>query len=196
MVNDSSTGGIIQPTSSSSSPLEGQDLNRFLQPGIVALTTLPQDKVIQSYQGEVPNIPQAGDAWCAFWYQHLNHDNSPYIGQEPDINELQRHELLQVIIDFFDLGTNGLASKYATLLRDNLAIPQNKEWLVALNFNLVHVSAPLVIPVLFKQRWQYRERTNIYLKRNVVRQYPVLDLLKGQVTMKVGSVTITRVIAN
>jgi len=190
------TSKIIQPSIVSLEPLEGQDLNRFLQPPLVKLTGLLPTHVIPMYQDEPPNIPQAGDVWCGFWVQRLAHDTMPYIKHKSNTDSLQRHELLSWAIDFYDLGVNGLASKYVTLVRDNLTMPVNREWMLAANFNLRAVAAPIIIPVIFKQRWQYRERLTVYLSRNIMRDYPVPDLLKGQIKVNIGNLTITKTISN
>ena len=97
--------------------------------------------------------------------------------------------MFAVNCDFFDLGTNGLAAYYAALLRDNLAIPQNKEFLLPQNFNLMGVGEIRVIPLIFKTRWQYRERFVFYIKRNVVRNYAIQNIESVQFTFNVGDLT-------
>jgi len=196
---DSSTGGFLTPLATLAAPIEGQALNQFLQPAIVALTGLVPNFVIPGNQPEPPNIPTAGEAWCEFNYEKIDSDIFPFIGHKTDANgngfdQLQRHELWAIKCDFFDLGTNGLASYYATLLRDNLAIPQNREFLIPENFNLRGIGSIEVIPVVFKQRWQYRERFTFYLKRNSVRNYAVLDIETVQFTVYAGDLSITETV--
>jgi len=198
---DSSTGGFLTPLSTLPAPIEGQALNRFLQPAIVALTGLGATFVIPGNQPEPPNIPTAGEAWGTFFYEKIDADVFPFIKHATDTtgngyDQLQRHELWAVKCDFFDLGTNGLASYYATLLRDNLAIPQNREFLLPQGFNLRGVGAIEVVPVVFKQRWQYRERFTFYIKRNTVRNYAVLNLASGQFTFYAGGLWITQTVHN
>jgi hypothetical protein len=200
-MTNSSTGGFLTPLSTLPTPIEGQALNRFLQPAIVALTGLASNYVVPGNQSEPPNIPTAGDAWCTFFYEKIDADVFPFIGHATDSNgngydQLQRHELWAIKCDFFDLGTNGLASYYATLLRDNLAIPQNREFLLPQSFNLRGVGSIDIIPVIFKQRWQYRERFTFYLKRNSVRNYATLNLASGQFTFYVGNLSITETVGN
>lgn len=198
---DSSTGGFLTPLATLPNPIEGQALNRFLQPAIVALTGLDQTLVVPGNQSEPPNVPTAGDAWCSFYYEKIDGDLFPYIGHKSDnagngYDQLQRHETWAVKCDFFDLGTNGLASYYATLLRDNFTIPQNTEFLLPQNFNFKGVGGIEIIPVVFKQRWQYRERFTFYLKRNSVRNYAVLDVKSGSFTFHVGTVQITETVSD
>lgn len=195
MTNTSATGGFLSPLSTLPPLIEGQALNRFLQPALVALTGLPATLVIPGNQAEPPNPPTAGNAWCCFFYERLDSDIFPYIGHEIDsfgngYDQLQRHEQWSVKCDFYDLGTNGLASFYTALLRDNLAIPQNREFLFPQNFNLKSVGNIEIIPVVFKQRWQYRERLTWFLKRNMVRNYPVLNINSGQFSFYENGLTI------
>ena len=193
-MTDSSTGGFLLPLNTLPSPIEGQELNRFIQPAIGALTGLANTFVIPGNQSEPPNVPDAGDAWCTFYYERITADKFPYIAHLLDKNklgydQLQRHEMFAVNCDFFDLGTNGLAAYYAALLRDNLAIPQNKEFLLPQNFNLMGVGEIRVIPIIFKTRWQYRERFVFYIKRNVVRNYAIQNIESVQFTFNVGDLT-------
>jgi len=198
MVN-SSIGGFLLPLNTIPAPLEGQELNRFIQPALVSLTGLTNNFVIPGNQSEPPNVPDAGDAWMTFYYERITADKFPYIVHLLDSNDngydqLQRHEMFAVNCDFFDSGTNGLAAYYATLLRDNLAIPQNKEFLLPQNFNLMGVGGISVIPIIFKTRWQYRERFVFYIKRNVVRNYAIQNIESAQFTFKVGNLTFTEVV--
>lgn len=197
--NTSATGGFLIPLSTLPAPIEGQELNRFLQPAIVALTGLAPSLVIPGNQAEPPNVPTAGDAWCTFYYEKIDADMFPYIGHKLDpsgngYDQLQRHELWAIKCNFFDLGTNGLASYYATLLRDNFAIPQNREFLLPQNFNFRSSGGIEILPVIFKQRWQYRERFTFYLKRNSVRNYATLNINSGQFSFYVGKIKITETV--
>ena len=200
-MNTSATGGFLNPLDTLPVPIEGQELNRFLQPAIVALTGLAAQLVIPGNQAEPPNIPTAGDAWCTFFYERVEADALPFIGHATGADgvgydQLQRHEMLAVKCDFYDLGTNGLAARYAALFRDNLAIPQNREFLLPKSFNLKGVGAIEIIPVVFKQRWQYRERFTFYIKRNSVRDYATLNVASGQFTFYVDNVKVTETVTN
>jgi hypothetical protein len=200
-MNTSATGGFLNPLSTLPTPIEGQELNRFLQPALVALTGLAETLVIPGNQSEPPNAPAAGDAWCCFFYEKVDADLFPFIQHLLDsggngYDQLQRHELIAVKCDFFDLGTNGLAHYYATLLRDNLAIPQNRDFLLPQNFNLRGVGGIEIIPVVFKQRWQYRERFTFYLKRNIVRNYAVENTASAQFSVWVDKIEIPVTVKN
>jgi hypothetical protein len=157
-------------------PLEGQNLNRFFQNWFVGLTNLPTNLVLTEYQPEPPNIPQAGTAWCSFKYDRIDSNQFPFIKHEPGFDLLQNHEMFKIHVTFYDLGTNGQAAALAALVRDNIKIPWNVYYLQNSGFNLRGSEGPFVIPVIFKQRWQYKELLHIYVMRNCARKYDIPDI--------------------
>jgi hypothetical protein len=156
-------------------PLEGQSLNRFFQNWFVGLTNLPINLVLAEYQSEPPNIPSAGTAWCSFKYERIDSNQFPFIKHEPEVDILQNHEMFKLHVTFYDLGTSGQASALAALVRDNLKIPYNVYYLQNNGFNLRGSEGPIIIPVIFKQRWMYKELLYVYIMRNCARQYGTYD---------------------
>jgi hypothetical protein len=167
---------IIQPDATTYSPYEGQDLNRFFQNWFVGLTNLSTNSVLTEYQSEPPIIPQAGVAWCSFKYERIDSNEFPFIKHESSFDLIQNHEMFKIHLTFYDLGTNGQASYLAALVRDNIKIPWNVYYLQNNGFNLRGTEGPIVIPVIFKQRWMYKELLYIYVMRNCTRQYNVYDV--------------------
>ena len=187
MTNDSSTGGYILPTANPA-PLEGQALLRFFQQIIAGITGLDGTMVRPYWQGESPNIPDAGDAWAAFRINKRPSDTFPFVGRLPygtdtGVDHLQRHELLEFFVEFYDLGstgvnnTGGLADNYAALLRDGLAIPQNREPLFLNGMGLIKVGDLVTAPSIFKLRWQYRVDFEFTVGRQIDRSYQVLTIV-------------------
>jgi hypothetical protein len=172
---DSSTGGYLQPTDISG-PLEGQDLNRFLQSWIVGLSSLTGDLVRPQFQSEPPNVPDFGTAWIAFRYTIRPSDTFPWIGHGVGFSQLQRHESIHLLLSAYDDGTNGKADATIALFRDNSAIPQNLEMLLLNNMGLVSCGEPIAIPSLLKQRWLYRVDLPVVIRREIIRTYPILDV--------------------
>lgn len=189
-MTDSSAPGYLSPAASPA-PLQGDGLNTLLQPVIVGITGLPGPMVRPAFQEEPPNIPDAGEAWAAFRYAARPSDTFPSIVHEdtPDGGQdrLRRHETIEVLVSFYDLGTSGLADTYASLLRDGLGIPQNVEPLIAHGMGLVSVGVETTAPVLIKIRWQYRVDLPFTLRREVVRVYPIKSVLTAQVTLEEDS---------
>jgi hypothetical protein len=185
LANDSSTGGYLVPSGSSPTPLEGQALLRFIQQIIVGITALDGEVVRPYWQTEPPNVPTEGEVWAAFKVSKRPSDEYPYVGRvTPDDqnDHLQRHELLEINTSFYDTGstglndTGGLADTYASLLRDGLAIAQNREPLYNAGMGLVRIGDIVAVPVIFKLRWQNRMDFDWAIRREIDRSYPVLTI--------------------
>jgi hypothetical protein len=186
MANTSATGGPLQPAANPA-PLEGQALLRFFTGLIAGITGLSGNMVRPYWQGESPNIPDAGVAWAAVRINRRPSDTFPFVGRLPyapeDGNDhLQRHEMLEFFVEFYDLGSTGAnnsggqADMYAALLRDGLAIPQNREPLFVNGMGLIKVGDLVTAPSIFKLRWQYRVDFEFTVARQIDRSYPVLTI--------------------
>lgn len=181
-MTDSSTGGYLTPLPPPApTPLEGQALLDFIQGWIVGITGLDGTLVRPYWQSEPPNVPQAGTAWCAFRVSTRPADEFPYVGfdKSTDVFQLQRHETLNALASFYDLGSGGQADYYAALLRDGSAVAQNREPLTAAGFGLTRVGSPLAVPVVFKMRWQYRVDLEVVFRREIVRLYAVETIVSA-----------------
>lgn len=189
MANTSASGGPLQPASSPA-PLEGKALNDFFHDLVVNLTGLPGGAVRQRWQTEPPNLPAAFTAWCAVGLTNRIADKFPAVvhnGAGDGTDTLHRHEILEVLASFYDTGTVGKADEYATLLRDNLAIAQNREVLLLAGMGLIEVGELVSVPVLMKSRWLYRVDVPFNVRREVVRTYPVENLLSLDGTIQSDS---------
>jgi hypothetical protein len=187
MANNSSTGGYLAPLPAPA-PLQGQALLRFFQQIIVGITGLSGNLVRPYWQTEPPDVPDEGEAWAAFRIARRPSDTFPFIGRLPyqpdDGNDhLQRHEELHVLVAFYDTGSTGLdnsgglADTYASLLRDGLSVPQNREPLFLAGMGLKTVGEEVQVPVIFKKRWQNRVDFDFVVNRQVDRTYPVNTLV-------------------
>lgn len=186
MANTSSTGGFLVPAPAPA-PLEGRALLRFVGGIIAGVTGLDGSLVRPYWQETPPNIPDAGVAWCAFRIARKPSDEFPFVGRypwAPDDNavSLQRQEALDTLVEFYDLGitgpddSGGVADYYAALLRDGLAIPQNREVLFRAGMGLAKIGDLVSLPVKFKNRWQYRVDLEFTINRQIDRTYPVETL--------------------
>lgn len=193
MPNNSSTGGYLQPANSPA-PLEGQALLRFFQQIIVGITGLDGSFVRPYFQAEPPNVPEQGNAWAAFKIARRPSDEYPFIGRLPyapddGSDHLQRHEELNIATTFYDTGSTGvndtgsLADNYSALLRDGLAVPQNREPLFLAGMGLTKIGDLIVVPELLKKRWQYRVDFEFSVNRQINRHYPVNTLVSATGTI-------------
>jgi hypothetical protein len=141
------------------------------------------------WQAEPSLLPADGTAWCAIGVTDRDADTYPYVGAVPGNAAgyaLQRHEDFTLLCSFYDLGYNGQADTLAALLRDGLTIPQNQEQLGSGGIFLVSDTDLTPVPVLLKQRWQYRVDLAIKMRRQIDRVYPVLTILSAQGTIQTG----------
>lgn len=195
MPNDSSSGGYLAP-SPATPPLEGQALLDFIQGTIAGITGLDGTLVRPYAQSEPPNLPSEGNAWCAFKIASRKTDTFAFVQHNADGNgsdALQRNEELTILASFYDLGSGGAADGLASLLRDGLQIPQNREALTLQSFDLVRTTDLVAVPVMVKSRWLYRVDMEVIMRRRISRLYPILNVLSVQGTI-VSDDGITRTI--
>ncbi len=199
MPNDSTTGGPVA-ASPTPAPLEGQALMRFLQQWLVGITGLDGTLVRPQFQIDVPNIPDAGVAWMSFRLRDQRSDTYPMVvhdggdpaleaqGQPQGADSLHRHETIEILCSFYDTGDTGRADEYMKILRDGLAISQNKEPLWNAGMGFVACGDAVTVPSLVKTKWLYRVDLPVVIRREVVRTYPVRNLLDavGNVTTDTG----------
>lgn len=195
MPNNSSTGGYLAPTTPPA-PLEGKSLNDFLQALVVGITGLAGDMVRPRWQPEPPNVPTAGDAWASIGVTSRKPDTYAYtyFDQGTETYKLQRQETLEVLVSFYDLGSNGLADLYAELWQDGLQVRQNIESLLPAGFAFVETQGAIAVPVILKGRWQYRVDVASTFRRQIDRAYPVLSIVEADGTLIAndGENTLTR----
>ena len=188
--NTSATGGPLQPTASSP-PLSGQDLLIALQNWLAPLTGLDPTLVRPRWQDEPSNIPDAGTAWMAFGFVgDEDADTFPYLEQSADglSFTLQRNEQMTLLCSFYDTGVTGQADALSRLLRDNLAIAQNREPLIAQGFDLAYVGARNPAPRTLSNRWLYRVDLPIVVRAQFERTYQILTVqsVTGEVYTDAG----------
>lgn len=181
------TAPIVQPDASPA-PLQGEALNDFIQAWLVGLSALHPTLVRPAPQTTPPSIPPQAVLWMAFQQSVGRSDTFPFVGQIADKYQLQRNEVIRVLCSFYDQGTDGLAAQCASLVRDNLLVPQNLEVLYEQNMGLIGCEPEIPVPSLLKERWLYRVDLPFYVSRQVVRNYAVPSILtaEGQIVSDDG----------
>jgi len=182
---DSSTGGYLAPLPTTP-PLEGEALDNFLHDLVAGVTGMDVTRIFPRWQPEPPNLPPAGTPWCAVGVTSRPSDTYPYIGHQgagQGSSQMQRHETLNILASFYDLGAGGQADALAALFRDGLSISQNREQLMLNGFAFVSTGEPLAVPSLLKERWQYRCDLPFVLRRALVRSYGILNLEEVDATL-------------
>lgn len=198
---NSSTGGYLQQLPADAAlpappqPITGQALLDLLQGMIVGVTGLDGTLVRPLWQPTPPQQPPATVNWAAFGIININPDAYPVVVHKPDVtyqpatpgdaqgvDRLQRHQQIDVRAVFYgpDCWTN------ASLLRDGVYIPQNRELLVANGMNLTGVSRILSIPELINTVWYRRCDITLTIAQEINREYAVLDLASAVGIIETG----------
>jgi hypothetical protein len=163
--------------------LEGGTLYDFIQAWVAGVSGLPGDLVRVAYAAEPPNPPSAGTCWAAITVQPRE---APPFAQVTrtgvDQATLYRHETLELLCSFFDLGATpsdgfgGEADAYASVMRDGILVEQNR-WVLQNNgWGVLTYGELTPVPVLLKERWNYRVDLKIRMVREIRRAYAVPDL--------------------
>lgn len=181
MPNTSASGGYLAP--SSTAPAEDEAFDRFFQALVVGLTGIAITNVRPRW-AEVPlAIPERGINWAAFGVVGIDADDYPVVLHKSagdGTDEMQRHETIELMVSFY--GPNSTRS--ATLFRDGLYIPQNREELWKAQVAVLDLGRLVSVPDLMNNTWRRRIDAPLRLRRCITRVYPVLNLLSAQ-----GSVT-------
>lgn len=179
--NDSSTGGYLLP---SSAPLaDDAALDGIFQSLVASCTGLPGHLVRPRWQPVPANRPENTVDWAAVGVTDETPEPSAVVIHHPDgegYDELQRQVTLTVAATFYGPNSRG----FSGLLRDGLAIGQNREALYLAGMSLkmadVHMinTAEQVGPL-----WYKRQDVIFTIVRMIGRTYPVLNLLEAQGTV-------------
>jgi hypothetical protein len=179
--NTSATGGPLIPAVTPA-VMNDQELENFFQAWLVGLTGYDPKMVRPSWQVQPANIPDNDIDWMAFRISVSAADtfvaNLQFAGP-PSYNQLRRHQVLT--LRFFFYGPN--ASSFADLLRDGGGIPQNSEVLQLNNMGIIGFGDQVSAPELVKNLWYRRVDMELQVKRQIVRNYPVLDLVSAETSL-------------
>lgn len=175
MSNTSATGGFLIPTATVPIP-DGLTLNQFLQVMLVGITGLAGTLVLPRWQVEPPKNPALELNWISFGFTVSTPDANAYIGMNPDDSTtMQRHELIELQCSLY----GPLAMDYAGLIRDGFALPQNLEYLRAANMGMVETGPTQHVPDLVNGRFLNRYEMSVFLRREVIRTYPILPFVSA-----------------
>lgn len=158
-------------------PLDDDGLDDFLQSLVAGVTGLAGSRVRPRWQPTDPNLPQSGD-WAAVGIVSRSADTFAVVqhdGVADGVDRFQRHEILSVMCGFY--GPHSASN--AARLRDGLQVAQNREVLLLNAMGLIDVSDFTKAPTLVKSVWLSRTDMTFRLKRQIRRDYPVLNILSS-----------------
>jgi hypothetical protein len=181
-VNTSGSGGILQPAPQPPilNPAQpNQTLIQLIQNLLVGLSAFPGSLVRPMWQPEEPFEPDLPVNWLGFGIVSITPDANAYQGiNEDNIVTLQRQELIEISCMVY----GPMAGSNITLIRDGFQIPQNTALLRQVNMGFAYDSPARHIPDLVNERWIDRYVMGIFLRRYVVRTYPILNFLSANGT--------------
>jgi hypothetical protein len=175
MSNTSASGGYLLPQQQAS-PFGNLTFEQFLQTVLVGISGLPGDLVIPRWQTDEPTQPDIHVNWLSFALTEDDSDTNAYVGIDSNgNNQFMRMEALTLQTTFY--GPQSL--EYAKALRDGFQIKQNLEALGKANMGFVNTSRMTRVPDLVNERWVDRWEMSVYLRREILRVYPILTFLSG-----------------
>lgn len=185
MANTSATGGYLSPTSVA--PTHDLPLDVQLQRVVVGITGIDGSLVRPRWQETPPQQPARDVNWCAIGIIRIGAAYGHSITHFPDgegYDEAETYEDLELLASFYGPGCAGMA----TLLRDGLWIPQNREAMRADGMALTDARDVTLLGEAVGPEWRRRADLPIFLTRVVARSYPILNLLsaQGAITSQVG----------
>lgn len=167
----------------SPAPSEDIDLDAVFQAVIAGITGLPGNMVRPRWQPNPPKQPEPTVNWCALGVSVQSPERgTPYIQHLPDgegKDRLRRHEDIVVFCSFY--GPN--SGKNALLFRDGLYIAQNLEAIGAAGVSFIACGDSRAAPELVNQQWIKRHDIAATFRRQVARDYAVLNIEAADITL-------------
>lgn len=178
MANTSATSGYLTPAAQPA-PRGDDALDNFLHDVFVGLTGMDGALVRPLWEEEPANEPAREVTWMAFGVVRFDPDTYAVELHNPEgdgTDELQRHETLEIQLSAY----GPLSWEKLAQLRDGLQIEQNRAVLSANAMGLTNSTEIRKAPVLVKDKWRKRFDMSIIMRRQIRREYAVLNLLSAK----------------
>ena len=177
MANNSSTGGYL--AASGTPPLDDQALDRFFHDLIAGVLAFDPTLVRPRWLPSPGNMPAQGINWIAQGVTDRIDEGTvwQYFDQTTNTFQVVRNQELINLVSFYGVNASGNESN----LRDGLALDQNREAINLQGISLVRVGDARNASTLLNEQWQKRIDVQIRFRRQIVRTYPVLNILTGAV---------------
>lgn len=153
--------------------LTSDNLQTFLQDSFISNLTIATYQVLSnvititySISGSAGNSFTLAQSGCVLL------SGAALTGGSTNANITQRHEELEVQCSFY--GPN--AAEYSGIVRDGFQIGQNLEVLRSANMGFKGTSQAMHVPDLINERWVDRFVMSVFLRREILRTYPILSL--------------------
>lgn len=178
-VPNSSAAGYLPPLNS---VIDDAALIDVFQGVIAGITGIDGSLFFPRWQEEEPNLPAWGTDWGALGVTSRTADVFPANIHYPDNNGdlghdiVVREEEINVMVSFYGPHAEG----NGTRLREGLFVEQNRSALRHFGIALIEVTDFTHIPEFIKQRWLNRMDVTVRFRRQVIRAYAILDLVKAE----------------
>lgn len=172
--------GYLLPVPGSDAPLEDVALDTFLQNWVVGVSGLPGTLVFPKWQAVPPDLP-ANVTWCDVGEVDRTPDYNAAFIHQPTADggigqdQLQRHEVLECLASFYGPA----AGTYAATFKDGAQVPQNHEFLFLNGWGMVETGPVVNAPAIIKNVWTRKKDVRFWLRRIVVREYGVPNVVEG-----------------
>jgi hypothetical protein len=180
----SAVGGLLVPTVNEF--LEDQAFDDYVQAYIVGVTGLAGALVRPQLQPDPPDLPPFSTNWASYLVSSADADQygySAHSGNSTGQDTFQEHETVEIKTQFY--GPH--ARSYAKQLRGSLKVPQSQEYWRAQNAGLLDTGQVITVPTLLKERWFYRADFMFRLRRQILRTYPILNVVSANGTVTIDN---------
>ncbi len=169
----------IHPTGKPTLPLN-LTLTQFVQSVIVGLSEIEGTLVRPDWQESPPTNPDIKVNWIAFGVKSSTPDANAYVGATGAGQVYtQRHEELEVPLSLY--GPDAFDT--AALIRDGFQIQTNLDALRSAKMGFKETSQAIRMPDLVNERFINRVTMSVFLRREIIRNYPVPTLLSANGTI-------------
>lgn len=173
----SAIAGYLTPTA----PFPDYDtaFDDFFHDVIVGVTGIPNELVRPRWQMNPPTIPNFDTDWVGFGAGDAEADAFAYEA----VGTVIRHEIVPIICSFYGPNASGLAA----LLRDGLALSQNRFALDMNSVGIVEAIGPRSFGELVKEQMIRRSDLRLIVKRQIRREYRILSVLSAHGDVHTGN---------
>lgn len=179
MSNNSSTGGFLKPNPQPPTLVTvptGLTFIQFIQQLLVGLSGFDGKLVRPDWQQEPPKQPDINVNWLAFGLGSATADNNAVVEIDSDNNpSLMRNELIPIAISVYGPA----AYDNIGMIRDGFQLTQNLATLRRAKVGFAYDTPMTHVPDFFNERWYDRWRMEIYVRRQILRVYPLLTFLSA-----------------
>lgn len=175
--------------------LTSDNLQTFLSNSLLTNLTLATYTVLSNVV-TITSVASgmAGNSFTLTQYGCAQLSGPTLTGGNTNTNITQRHEDVEVQCSFY----GPLALDYVGIIRDGFQISQNLEALRSAKMGFVNTSAAIHVPDLINERWVDRYESSVFLRREILRTYPILSLasVSGTITgdLSQGSKTVAWIV--